>query len=38
MSWQLERVAEQGGDIKALRCGIHQVQEILASPSVLGVP
>jgi hypothetical protein len=38
MTWQLERVAEQGGDIEALRRGIDQVQEILASPSVLGMP
>jgi hypothetical protein len=38
MMWQLERVAEQGGDIEALRRGINQVQEILASPSVLGMP
>lgn len=38
MTWQLERVAEQGGDIEALRRGINQVQEILASPSVLSMP
>ena len=38
MTWQLERVAEQGGDVEALRRGINRVQEILASPSVLGMP
>lgn len=38
MTWQLERVAEQGGDIDALRRGIDQVRERLASPSVLDMP
>jgi hypothetical protein len=38
MTWQLERVAEQRGDIETLRRGVHQVQEILASPSILGTP
>ncbi len=38
MTWQLERVAEQRGDLEALRRGMNQVQEILASPSVLGMP
>jgi hypothetical protein len=38
MTWQRERVAEQGGDVEALRRGIDQVQELLAAPSVLGMP
>jgi hypothetical protein len=38
MTWQLERVAEQGGDVAARRRGINRVQEILASPSVRGMP
>jgi hypothetical protein len=38
MTWQLERVAEQGGDVEVLRRGIDQVQGLLAAPSVLGMP
>jgi hypothetical protein len=38
MTWQLERVAEQGGDLETLRHGIDKVEAILTSPSVLGVP
>ena len=38
MTWQLERVAEHGGNIQALRGAIAQVQELLQSPSVLGIP
>jgi hypothetical protein len=38
MTWQLERVAEGGGDLAALRRGINRVQAILASSSVLGMP
>jgi hypothetical protein len=38
MTWQLEGVAKQGGDIEALRRGINQVQALLATPAVLGTP
>jgi hypothetical protein len=38
MTWQLERVAEQGGDTGALRRATDQVRELLAAPSVLGMP
>lgn len=36
MSWQIERVAERGGDIEQLRYGIDRVQAVLNS--VLGTP
>jgi hypothetical protein len=38
MRWQVERLAEQGGDLEALRLGINTVEAILMSPSVLSVP
>lgn len=38
MMWQLERVTERGGDLKALRHDIDKVDAILMSPSVLGAP
>ena len=38
MTWQLERVAENGGNIQALRGAIDRVQDLLQSPSVLGIP
>jgi hypothetical protein len=38
MTWQIERVAEQGGNLETLRHTIEHVQELLQSPSVLGIP
>jgi hypothetical protein len=36
MSWQIERVAERGGDVEALRQGVDRVES--AVQGVLGIP
>ena len=38
MTWHLEGITKQGGDVERLRHGIDQVEAILGSKSVLDMP